>query len=167
MGIAGTITVRTFAEGMLARLAHDLELRFPVLSGEVDADKRSASIMVDPHSVEILGARKGERLDESALSPSDREEIKKKLVSSLGAQSKDARIEVTITMSENRAALQVRLPCGSSRTDADVTLSDDTKRAKGSCTLSLRAMGVPEVKGPLNAFRLKDRIEVSYELEIS
>jgi hypothetical protein len=169
------ITVRTFAEGMLARLAHDLELAFRLDSGAADAETGIATIVVDPAAVQVVGARKGDSLDTGALSSHDREEITKKLLSSIGAQAKSSRIRATVTMPSKdsprptHGSVEVTLPCGSCRTDVDVTVieADGVVRAKGTSTLSLRAMGVPEIKGPLGAFRLKDRIEVSFEAELA
>jgi hypothetical protein len=34
----------------------------------------------------------------------------------------------------------------------------------GSCQLSLRALGIQEIRGPLGAFKLRDEIEIIFEL---
>ena len=171
-GETSKITVRTFAEGMLARLAHDLELSWPVASAEADPATGSGSVVVDAASLKVVGARKGDVLDEGALSAHDRAEIAKKLLSSIGADSGDGHIRAKITMASptaKRATIEVTLPCGRATSDADVTITetDGVTRAKGTLTLSLRALGVPDIKGPLGAFRLKDRIEISFTAELA
>jgi hypothetical protein len=38
--------------------------------------------------------------------------------------------------------------------------------ATGRVDLSLRALGIPEVKGPLGAFRVSDTVEVVYSIVV-
>ena len=165
------VRVRTFAEGMLARLAHDLELEWPVAEGHADLASGEASVRIDADAVTVLGAKKGRHVDLGALSVSDREEIKRRLLGSIGADRGNGVIVANIKIASGRskvAKVEIALACGRATTDADVEMSehDGTTRVTGSLTLSLRALGVPEIKGPLGAFRLKDRIELAFAAEL-
>jgi hypothetical protein len=168
---------------MLARLAHDLELEWPVAEGRVDIvdGKATAQMRLDAGAVTVIGARKNGVLDREVLSAGDRADIKKKLLSSIGGEPRDAAIRAEVTMAYADASsgapatgmlparVRVELPCGTSTTDAQirVTHTDGVTHANGTLTLSLRALGVPEIKGPLGAFRLKDKIELTFTAELS
>jgi hypothetical protein len=47
---------------------------------------------------------------------------------------------------------------------ATVTAGPDQIKASGRATVSLDALGIPPVKGPLGAFRVDDAIEVVFDL---
>ena len=44
-----------------------------------------------------------------------------------------------------------------------ITTAAGVTHASGTLGLSLRSLGVPEIKGPLGAFRLKDRIDLAFK----
>src|SRR4051812_2024020 len=76
------VRLHTFAEGLFSRLAHDLELECHGIegTGERRGDgSGSASIRLPIGRIEVAGALKGGRVDSHALSPSDREEILRKM----------------------------------------------------------------------------------------
>src|SRR4051812_42846316 len=62
---ASTVVIRTYAEGLFARLAHDLELACTRLDGTSD-DGRRARIEVSVGSIEVRGILGG-----GTLSPSE------------------------------------------------------------------------------------------------
>ncbi len=178
----GCITVRTFAEGMLARLAHDLELEWRVADGTatIEAAQVTARLRIAADAVTVVGVRKNGALDRDVLSTGERADIKKKLLSSIGADRQDAVIRAEITIEGARtsdravmaplpAKVLVELPCGRATATADVhiTTSDGVTHATGTLNLSLRALDIPEIKGPLGAFRLKDKIELAFKAEFS
>ncbi len=174
----GSIKVRTFAEGMLARLAHDLELEWRVAEGTavIDGERVTARLRIDADAVTVVGVLKHGALDRDVLSAGDRADIKRKVLSSIGAIHHNAVIRAEITMEEapsddraGTATIAVELPCGRATANADVriTRSDSATHATGTLSLSLRALDIPEIKGPLSAFRLKDRIDLVFNAEFS
>ena len=71
------LTVFSFKEGLLSRVAHDLELRVTRFSGQVEGGM--IKVVVDAGSLEVAHALKGGRADPGALSPANKAEIKENL----------------------------------------------------------------------------------------
>ena len=57
-------------------------------------------------------------------------------------------------------------PRGKTRVTCDLAVSSEgeTRRARGHAELSLSAIGVLPVKGPMGAFRVKDRVRIEFDL---
>ena len=171
------VRIQTFAEGLLARLAHDLELACGELSGHASrsgerADAGSASIEAPLRGFTVAGilGRDGQ-VDERGLGPSERRDCLAKMASDVFHAPPDA-------MREAMVLVQVQLEGGSARvrvvppngkaveavTKADVRPDGDAVRASGSFEVSLMAIGSDVVKGPLGAFRVKDRVKVLFDV---
>ena len=181
------VRVRTYAEGMLAKLAHDLELEWPVASIDVMKDGAVIRVQLHADAVRVVGACKGELVE--PLSSSDQSEIRKKLLASIGAvlrsersgpsQNADISADITLTDSallstlasrtSTNAKLRIEIPTGHTTAELEVSLrrENDATHVTGTFPLSLRALGVPEVKGPFGAFRLKDRIDVTFHAALA
>lgn len=165
------IRIRTFAEGMFARLAHDLELgcRNVTGSGErLDEHHGSVTIDVPIAGIEVHGTVKHGRLDPHGLSSSDREGILEKMKKDVFHSARDDEaIHVDAALEDERAHAKLVLPHGKTiALQARVSLSGTggAVRASGSVGLSLAAIGSSAVKGPMNAFRVKDGIEILFDL---
>lgn len=165
---ASKLVLRTRAVGLLARLAHDLEIVATDLRGHggPDGDGWTGELSVPVASLRVAGALKGEMVDPSVLSGSDRAEIERRVreevlvggsevvVKAKGA-SRD-RGEVTVTLGASSARVKVTL--------ATADRQEGAVDVKGRCELSLRGLGGQEVKGPLGAFKVSDTIEVLFDL---
>ena len=166
--LASSVRVRTRARGMLAAFAHDLELRSIEVRGHAVADREtwSAELAVPVASLRVAGTLHGDRLDASALSPGDRSEIERKVreevlsvveVTVRAQGTSRARAELTATVQRSApASATLRAEAG----DGGVLV------VTGRTELSLKALGVREVKGPLGAFKLADSVEVLFELTL-
>src|SRR5690606_11695914 len=76
------VRIHTFAEGMFARLAHDLELSCGRLSGSAertDEGVGAGSLTVPLAGIRVSGTLKGGRLDPRGLSASDRDDVLTKM----------------------------------------------------------------------------------------
>ncbi len=161
---ASTVTLRTRAKGMLSRLAHDLEIDASRFEGEVelDGDAWKATLRFDVHGLRVTGALKGERVDRAILSPSDRAEIEKRIVTELPGGT------ITVTASgtdRRRGEATIVAPRGEQTLGFGVTVEerrDGETVAQGKLSLSLKRLGVKEIKGPLGAFRVDDSVEVAF-----
>src|SRR5262249_40421369 len=71
------LAVRTRATGLLARLAHDLEIVAETFSGEarLDDPSWSAELTIPVWALRVGGVLRDDRVDASVLSASDRAEI--------------------------------------------------------------------------------------------
>lgn len=169
VGSAATITLRTRAEGLLARLAHDLELTSAEVSGHVDldGDAWTAELSVPVASLRVVGALHGDAVDSATLSAADRAQIEQKMredvffggarvvtATARSASLSGGEATIAIASRSQRVAFPVSV----------AALADDTLGPTGRFTLSLDALGVKPIKGPLGAFRVKDAVEVSFAI---
>jgi hypothetical protein len=166
------VTIHTFAEGLFSALAHDLEIDARDLDGEravaVDGAPASAEVHVPVSSLRVVGAVKRGKVDAGALSASDRQSIERQIqgevfrggaeVIARGTLEGGRRAKITITAPTGRA----EVAC-----DVDVVRGADgapPASARGAFDLSLRSLGVAPVKGPLGAFKLSDRVRITFDL---
>jgi hypothetical protein len=154
-----SIRIRIFAEGLFARLAHDLELACDSLDGGVDGDTARVAFAIE--DILVAGTISRGRVDPEGLSPGERRDCLAKMRADVFHAEK-GMIEVVASRARTG---HIRLPNGR-RVDLALTeLHVDGTRARGSAAISLRALGSDVVKGPMNAFRIKDRIEVTFDLQ--
>lgn len=147
-------------------LAHDLEIRAEELEGEVtvDGDAWKTELRFAVTGLKVVGAVKRGRVDESVLSAADKDDIDKRIREAVrGVQVK----VVAEGSSRGRATATVIAPEGRQRIDVSISAADrsagDTE-VKGQTRLSLKALGVREVKAPLGVFKLDDSVEVAFRL---
>ena len=164
---SSTLRVRTRATGLLARLAHDLELVAREMRGEAsDQDGAwTAELVVPVQALRVAGTLRGDRLDPDALSPADREDIQRKLRSEVLGPG-----EVRATASgPSRDRGEARITIGAKVGQAPVTLrvkdgEGGALRVAGESEVSLSRLGVAEIKGPLGAFKVKDKVSVLFDV---
>jgi len=169
---ASKITIRTGAEGLLARLAHDLELTGREVSGNVtvDGDAWTADLSVPVAALRVEGALRGAELDRGALSASDRAQIEQKMREDVFFGG--ARLVTAAAHGTSRTGGEATIAIGPRSQRAPVTLSVETTeggltRATGRVTVSLAQLGVKPIKGPLGAFRVKDAVEIHFAISLA
>lgn len=162
---ASSITVRTRATGLLGRLAHDLEIQATAFSGDVrvDGDSWEATLRFPVADLRVVGALKNDRVDRGVLSTREVAEIESKIRREVLLGSE---ITVTLVGSGSRGEAAVVAPRGQQRLPVTLTRDDDHS-VYGSLWLSLRALGVDEIKGPLGAFKVDDAIEVGFFVKLT
>ncbi len=164
--------IHTFAEGFLARLAHDLEVGCDGLSGTATRteDGRGpavASVDVPLGGLSVVGVVTGGSVDEHVLSSSERAEIVAKMQRDVFHSGADGIVRVEASYEEGTVRMRVLLPNGNvveMMTRPHVAAEGAATRATGTFGISLAAMGSSKIKGPMGAFRLKDNVEVSFNL---
>jgi hypothetical protein len=169
---ASNLRIETTAKGMLAKLAHDLTIEATDWSCEVALDGGAATLSakVPVASLRVAGVRKHGALDRNVLSSSDRNEIERKI-----------REEVLTGREVVVVASASGIPDDGTRTvDAELIVDGGRAKAKtksritvsasagaivasGRAGVSLSALSIPPVKGPLNAFRVDDVVDVVFE----
>jgi hypothetical protein len=163
------VRVQTFAEGLFARLAHDLELVCGDLSGTAsrsDDSTGTASIEIPLRGFAVAGVLgKDGRVDERGLGATEQRDCLAKMQRDVFHASADAVVRVEVHAGGASARVRVVPPNGKAvetvirpevRADGDVT------RATGSFEVSLMAIGSDVVKGPMGAFRVKDKVKVIF-----
>lgn len=162
------IRVRTYAKGLLSALAHDLELEVVPSrgsAGPLPNGSWSALIDVAIDDLRVNGAIKRGKLDHSALSPSDMAEILRRMRADVFSGEKRMMVEAVGTLDRYKVEVTIgtRRPVEIAAKIA-VTDRGAEVEVRASGTASLRALGSPEIKGPMGAFALKDEIELEVEL---
>jgi hypothetical protein len=159
--------VHTYAEGLFSALAHDLELAASDLTGDASetGDTAVAEVHVQVASLHVVGVLKKGRVDTSVLSSGDRGTIERQIRDEVLAGGEIvARGERDAS---GRAVVAVRSARGVDRVTCDVALSRENgarARVTGTAEVSLGALGAPPVKGPMGAFRVKDRVRIEFDL---
>ncbi|HVY47087.1 MAG TPA: hypothetical protein VHB21_14465, partial [Minicystis sp.] len=130
-----SLAVRTRATGMLARLAHDLEVRAARLAGHAERDDDGAfrgELEIDVAGLEVAGVVRHGAVDAGVLSASDRAEITDRM-------RKDAF----------RGASSVRVTArGTSPGRAELTIAIDGREARANAPLSTQESdGAVSVRG--------------------
>lgn len=164
------VRIHTFAEGLFARLAHDLELVCGDLSGTATrtaSGEGSAVVSAPLRGIEVAGVVEHGRVDASKLSTSDRRDILDKMQREVFRAAASSAVTIEASLEGSAARLRITLPNGR-RTDASATTivreRDGTLGTSGGFSLSLTEIGSGVIKGPMGAFRVKDRVEVDFDL---
>lgn len=164
--------IHTFAEGLFARLAHDLALECSALRGtasrDTAAETGTAEIEAPLSGITILGVLHGKRVEEKGLSASDRHDALAKMRRDVfHATSEDAVVRVRATFERGTASITVVPPNGRSVTLSARPAVQETEagvRVTGSLDVSLAALGSDPVKGPMGAFKVKDRVALRFDV---
>lgn len=169
---ASRLAIRTRATGMLARLAHDLEISAAEVRGHarLDGDGAgwTAELLVPVSGLSVAGVLHGDRLDPAGLSASDRGDVERKMRDEVLRGTREVRVEAS-GRSRAHAEARVHLHSGAASISSALTTREAPGGAltvAGTAHLSLRALGIPEIKGPLGAFKLKDDLEIRFELTL-
>ena len=160
---ASSIVLRTRAKGLLSKLAHDLEIRAEAFEADVELDDErfEAELRFVVRRLRVVGAVKKGRVDGSVLSSSDTLEIERRIREQVFERG-DETVVVALKGDDARASAEVKAPRGRQSLDVrlDTRRDDDGRiRVAAELSLSLRKLGVKEVKGPLGAFKLDDAVE--------
>lgn len=171
------VRIHTFAEGLLARLAHDLELVCGELSGSASrrvnggATAGTAVVVAPLRGFSVGGVlAKDGRVDEGALSPTERRDILAKMRADVFRAGPDGVVSVEVDLDAGAARVRVVPPNGKAVelvVRPDLRAEGDSVRATGAFELSLKAIGSAGVKGPMGAFRVKDGARVSFDVVFS
>lgn len=113
----------------------------------------------------MTGALKKGRVDEGVLSVGDRFEIDRRIREELLA----GEVRVTATRQGRDLELAVVAPRGrqSVRATAAITERDGSLDVRCELSLSMKALGVGPVKGPMGVFRVKDEVTALVSLRFS
>jgi len=167
---ASTVTIRTRAKGLLSKLAHDLEIQATEFDGAIDVEESAwkATLRFPVRKLTVVGTLKGDKVDRAVLSPGDRAEIERKIQQEVLPTG-----EIVVTaQGEQRSSGEVEVRAPKGKQQRRVTLTTEDRPGGeivsfGKVELSLRALGVAEIKGPLGAFKVDDRVEVAFWLMLA
>jgi len=161
-----TFTIRTRAEGMLSKLAHDLELTAEGVTAEIDVDGETwrADLVFPVDRIEVGGTLDGERVNRGGLNRIERMEIKRRIrkevlptstvrVVAAGPNLEEGTMTLIGPKGEHEVPLQKLQVTG--RNGGELVI-------EGRSFVSLARLGIKEIKGPLGAFKVSDAIELCF-----
>ncbi|HZO11904.1 MAG TPA: hypothetical protein VFB62_01555, partial [Polyangiaceae bacterium] len=160
---ASAITLRTRAKGLLAKLAHDLELEARRFEGSVELDGSAwtARLAFPVRDLHVVGSLRGERVERNVLSSADRAEIERRIRDDVLTVDK---VEVSLT-GTSRAGGEAHVRVGRGEQRVRFSMTTEERRdgelvSHGAVNVSLSTLGIAEIKGPLGAFKVNDSVEV-------
>lgn len=167
------ISIETTAKGMLAKLAHDLRLLASEPSAtitEKDGGRVEVALTIPVRSVKVDGVRKSGKVDRSVLSTSDRSDIEKKIRDEV-LRSPDVKVTVSLASAPAAgvtAPADAIVEVGGQRATVPVRVAiaekDGRTHASGRAKVSMTALRIAPVKGPLGAFRVDDEVDVVFDV---
>lgn len=159
------VRIRTYAEGLFARLAHDLELVCADLEGKAahDGDRGTARLEAPIGSISVAGVLQGDRVEADGLSTAEKRDVLEKMTRDVFHGAGDARVVVEATLDNGSARVKVTPPNGRIY-ETTVKVETTGARATGSLEIPLSGIGANPVKGPMGAFRMKDRVLVLFDV---
>lgn len=172
------VRIQTFAEGLFARLAHDLELLCNEVSGTALTNAETtpgggkttgtASVEAPLRGMVVAGVLgKDGRVDPRGLSPSEQRDALAKMQQDVFHAGPDAVVRIEAHHDGDGARIRLVPPAGKaveSVVRPEVQVDAGAVHARGSFEVSLAAIGSDVVKGPMGAFRVKDRVKVIFDV---
>jgi hypothetical protein len=155
------IAIRTEAVGLFSAVAHDLEIEARDLGGEanVDGDDAKGWIECPIRALHVVGVVKRGRVESNVLSAGDVADIERRIrrevlpVEAIRVEGDAKRLTVHGPHAQQFVAWR-----------ADRREENGAVIFAGEIGLSLSTLGIPEVKGPLGAFKVADTVRVSYRV---
>lgn len=153
------VAIFTGTRGLFSPLAHDLELK--ATASEVTLAGAVVRAVFVRGAVRVVGVVRGGSTRTDVLSAKDIADIEARIDQELFART--PRVEVDFTLEGARATGSVRVHGRSTTVQATVADREASgqRTIEGSCTLSLQALGVGPVKGPLGVFQVADALRVT------
>jgi len=166
---SSTIAIRTRATGLLSRLGHDLEIRAAAFDGHVeqDGERWRLELSFPTAQLRVAGVLERGHVDTSVLSPKDIAEIERKIRQEVFAGASNVTVEGS--GKGQRGDLTIKGPKGQQTVQARLDVddaADGTTTASGTVEVSLKRLGIKEIKAPLGAFKVADGITVQGQLQL-
>jgi len=170
---ATEIIVQTRTEGFAARLAYDVAVVSHNASVELEFDPQApseghASISVPCDGFKAHALTKPGSGKPSKISSKDAAHIAEKTTHNL-REALGAHIQISVSKIDDLGGSAFRLRGGVAGDKVEVVcnaqakVNDDAIEVQGTARLSLSALGIGPVKGPLGALTVSDKIEVQFK----
>lgn len=157
---AGTIRVFTFKEGLLSKVAHDLQLTLGRFTIELEDGAVRGRFW--PATLRIDGAMRDGRLDPGGLSDKDRREIHGNITRTILKTDRHPEVELDATAGDGRLRGTLRMMGREAPIELRYTQTDG--RVRGEVELVPTRWGIAPYKALLGAIKLQDRVRVEVDL---
>ncbi|MGK0360264.1 MAG: hypothetical protein ACI9U2_002577 [Bradymonadia bacterium] len=160
---SGRVHVFTYKEGLLSAVAHDLRLTARGFTVTLDGDSVHAVFPID--QLRVDGAMRNGRLDDRALKPKHKREIR----DTMAGRILKGRANPEIVLRARREGMRVvgdLLMAGRSAS-VDMTVTQADGQFKGRLELTPTRWGILPYSAMFGALRLQDRVVVEFDFEAS
>lgn len=152
----GSILVRTYREGVAARVGHDLVLEVTRWEATVEAD--AIELTADSRSLEVREGVRGVK----PLTDRDRAEIRRNIDAKVLRGAPIAFRSSAVTRSGDGLVVEGELTIGA----ATKPLTVELHAGAGAVTLSQSAWGIAPYRGLMGALRVRDDVEVLIDVRL-
>jgi polyisoprenoid-binding protein YceI len=161
------VRVQTFKEGLLSRMAHDLQLHVGRFEVTISEDQLDATF--DPSSLRIDGVVKGGRVDPTVLSTGDRRKIQDNIEREVLHARRHGPIQLSARIEANgpsrwRARGELTL-LGVTLPLTVIARAGDDGRVRSHVVLVPSRWGVRPYRALGGAIRIQDKVVVEIDLE--
>lgn len=159
----GTFRVYTFKDGLLSRVAHDLQLTLARFEVTVDGDQVTGTFW--PDSLSVDGSMVDGRLQPDGLRDKDRREIQGNITDKIlnAKRFPNARLSATRTGDLLTGTLELAGRSAPVR----IELRGAAGRVQGEVELVPTRWGIAPFKALLGAIKLQDRVRVVFDLPLT
>ncbi len=159
-----TIRVFTYKDGLLARLAHDLQLTLERF--EIEREGEDVRARCWPESLRVDGAVKRGRLQERGLSEGDKQKIRANMQNEILYTARHPLITFTGTARPRGGAIAVsgQLELVGRSAAVELTLREQGGRLRGEVELKPTRWGIKPYKALAGAIKLQDRLTIRVDL---
>jgi polyisoprenoid-binding protein YceI len=156
----GSLIVRTFREGVAAKVGHDLVIAVTRWEATLDGDASTLSLQADAHSLEVREGLRGVK----PLTDKDRTEIAKTIDEKvLRGQPIEFR-STAVQASGSGLSVEGELTLAGSTHPVRLQLDVDAAgRAQGAVTLAQSAWGIKPYRGLMGALKVRDEVEIAFD----
>lgn len=160
----GTVHVFTFKEGLLSRVAHDLRLTVGGFELQIEAGGATLRGTFQLGSLRVDGAMVNGSLKTGSIRDKDLRDIKKNIDQKILDTRRWPTAQVEATHEGGRLEGTLQLKGRSASISCSVTHTDG--RLRGRVILVPTRWGIKPFKAALGTIKLKDRIEVAFDLPV-
>jgi polyisoprenoid-binding protein YceI len=164
----GSLQVRTYREGMAARVGHDLVFEVgrweALLEIAADAAGSTIELSADPRSLEIREALRGLK----PLTDGDRREIAKNIDGKV-LEGKPIAFRSTAVRADGEGlAVEGELTLAGSVRPVTMRLeTSDDGRVTGTVPLTQSAWGIKPYRGLMGALKVRDELEIAIDSQLA
>jgi polyisoprenoid-binding protein YceI len=166
---SAALQVRTYREGVAAKVGHDLVIEVTRWEATVDIAAEPASSAVqlsaDPRSLQVREGLRGVK----PLTDKDRSEIRKNIDEKLlrGQPISFRSSAVNLTDADGRLVIEGALTMAGSTRPITAQLSVATDgRVSGTIPLTQSAWGIKPYRGLMGALKVRDELEIAIDAQL-
>ena len=156
----GTLTVKTYREGVAAKVGHDLVIEVTRWEGTVELGDGGAlsavELSADPRSLEVREGVRGVK----PLSDRDRAEIRKNIDEKVLHGQPIAFRSTAVRQEDGGLAVDGELTMGGSTRPVSARLDASGGRVSGTIPLTQSEWGIKPYRGLMGALKVRDELEI-------